>query len=177
VITEVTLNAAPVAAALDNGGWLVLAGTLLERITANERETVTTVSPPAERTASLTTDAPGNAYIYLGDAQSTLLAVGAGGDLLWRATYPTPAGLLPPLLASGSGCVLYALDVDGRLHAFNTQDGALVNQLQLYAGGTRNGSPGARLLRMDNRDLVMAASGFLTMVALDGRQLGAAACG
>jgi murein DD-endopeptidase MepM/ murein hydrolase activator NlpD len=155
------------------GGWLTLADTQLRWL--GETTPLARVSPPPGRTAALTADSLGSSYVYLGDSDGTLLAFAPDGTLRWRAAYPFAANYQPPLLAVGGGCLLYTLDVDGMVNVFNAADGELVNQLQLYAGGSERTSPRARVLRADSADRLTVASGFLTMVTLDGLKLGGAA--
>ncbi|HEX2905972.1 MAG TPA: PQQ-binding-like beta-propeller repeat protein, partial [Phototrophicaceae bacterium] len=159
-------------AALGSGSWLVLAGGNLEQHTGAETRVLAAVAPPG-RAAALTADALGNSYLYLGDTDSTLLAYGPDGTLRWQVTYPVASASLPPLLAVGQGCLLYTLDVDGMLNVFSTADGALVNQLPLYAGGTERTMPAARLLQVDpTTEQIEIATGFLTTLLLDGTRLG-----
>jgi hypothetical protein len=156
-------------AALGSGSWLVLDGANLNQHTGAETRVLAEVTPLPGRAAALTTDALGNSYLYLGDADSTLLAYGPDGTLRWQVTYPTAPAYLPPLLAVGKGCWLYTLDVDGMFNVFSTADGTLVNQLQLYAGGTERTMPAARLLRVDSAtEQIEVATGFLTTLLLDG---------
>ena len=153
----------------------MLDGTRLHIINGNEDDLLATVSPPPGRTARLAVDPLGDSYIYLGDTDSTLLAIGRAGDIRWRVNVPGIDSPIPPLLTTGGGCLLYMLDTDGRLNVFNTADGQLVNTVQLYAGGRRNTSPGSRLLRADATERIEVAPGFLTLFTLDGAQLGGAA--
>jgi murein DD-endopeptidase MepM/ murein hydrolase activator NlpD len=172
VLTSLQLDDFNAAAPLPDGSWLVLAGTELQHLTHGEARMITSVSPPPGRTARITADWLGNNYIYLGDADATLIAIGNEGNLRWRVKYPVNNPTLPPLLALGGGCLLYTMDADGMINVFSTADGTLLNQLQMYAGGRRNSSPGARLLRVDTTDQVLAGSGFLTMLTLDGTKMG-----
>jgi hypothetical protein len=90
----------------------------------------------------------------------------------WRANYPFPPASLPPLLRTGGGCLLYTLDADGMLNVFSTTDGSLIDQVQLYSGGSQTGSPRARLLEVDVNERIRVGSGFLSLVTLDGKVLG-----
>jgi len=80
------------------------------------------------------------------------------------------------LLVAGNTCRLYSLDVDGLLNVFDASDGRVLTQIQLYAGGRRTTRPLARLLRVDAAEQVYVSSGFLTLMFLDGNQLGEASC-
>lgn len=172
ILYETVFRDSPVTAPIPSGGWLALDGTTLYRIYDGQREALATISPTPGRWARLTADVTGNAYLYLGDAGASLLALDAAGDVLWRVRYPIPVGVLPPLVAVGGGCLLYTLDVDGMLNVFSTTDGTLIDQRKLYAGGDRNGSPPARMLQVDEFERVLVGSGFLTTAALDGAVLG-----
>jgi hypothetical protein len=162
----------PVIGSTSNGSWLILEGTQLARIEHNSRQALGVVSPPPGRTANLTADMLGNSYIYLGDNDDTLLALGPNGEMRWRVDYPPTDNILPPLLRTGNGCLLYALDADGKFNVFNTANGELLTQMQLYAGGNESSRPRARVLNIDAAEHINIASGFLTMVTMDGWLLG-----
>jgi hypothetical protein len=172
VLYETTYERIAAAVAQPDGQWLVLNGSELNRIHPGENHTLNAISPPPGRTAAMTADVLGNSYIYLGDAQRTLLALDMNGNVRWRVNTPYIAGLLAPILDVGNGCLLYALGVDGLLSVFNTADGVLVTQRQLYAGGEQTGSPTGRLLNVDANERVQVGAGFLTMMTLDGKVLG-----
>ncbi|MBI5667544.1 MAG: peptidoglycan DD-metalloendopeptidase family protein [Chloroflexi bacterium] len=178
VVDERKLDAPPVAAPLADESWLVLDGKTLKRLTAGENHTLATVTPPPGRAAALAADILGNTYLFVGDSGRTLLSLAADGTLRWRVTYPVAPAYLPPLMAIGRGCLLYTLDVDGMLNVFDTADGTLLNQLQLYAGGTERTMPAARQLKADANDQLLVSAGFLTTLVLDGAKLGGnrAAC-
>jgi hypothetical protein len=109
----------------------------------------------------------------MNDVDKTLMALDPTGQMRWRvryASYPPP--ILPPLVRVGNGCLLYTLDLDGTLNVINTADGALLNQMHLYAGGDESGNPRARLLNVDSEERVQMVSGFLTFVTFDGWKLG-----
>ncbi len=171
IVDERRLSAAPVAAPVDGASWLVLDGTQLKRLTGSDNHTLATVSPPPGRAAAVAADVLGNSYVYLGDAGSTLLSFAPDGTLRWRVAYPVAPSYLPPLLATGGGCWLYTLDPDGMLNVFSTADGALLNQLQLYAGGNERTMPAARLLRVAADERLEVGAGFLTTITLDGTKL------
>lgn len=170
-----TTYADPVAAAPDrSGGWLLLDGPQIRRIAGGQNHSIGTLAPPPGRAARVAVDVLGNAYIYSADADGTLISINASGDMRWRTPYPA-AGALSPLLATGSGCMLYALDSDGMLNVFDTSSGDLLRQAQVYAGGRRNGSPAARLLTVDANERVRAAAGYISVVTFDGWALGGSA--
>lgn len=166
VTSEMTFPRTPVAAAVPNG-WVILAGTSLYRTTSGGVEQYGTVSPPPGLNARITADAMGNAYIYLNDSQSTLLAVDAAGGVRWRSYYPWQGSGVPPVLQVDNGCALYALDRDGALRIFDAQDGGLLAERRLYAGGNRNDSPAARLIQPLGANQVLVSAGFLSVYLLD----------
>lgn len=167
-----TTYADTVAAAPDrSGGWLLLDGSQVKRIAGGANHNISTLAPPPGRVGRLTVDVLGNTYLYARGDGGTLLSVDASGSVRWRIPYEAP-GALAPLLATGSGCMLYTLDSDGTLNVFDTASGDLLRQAQLYAGGRRNGSPAARLLTVDANERVRAAAGYLSVVTLDGWALG-----
>ncbi|NWG17171.1 MAG: peptidoglycan DD-metalloendopeptidase family protein [Chloroflexi bacterium] len=178
VQAEHRLGSSAVMAPVGDGSWLALDGAALQRLAGAEMQPVAKVGLPAGRAAALSADHLGNSYVYLGDSDSTLLSYTPDGALRWRVSYPVGPAYLPPLLETGGGCWLYTLDVDGMLNIFNAADGALVRQMQLYAGGTERAMPGARLLHADAAEQLEVAAGFLTTLLLDGTHLGgeAAAC-
>ncbi len=162
-----------------SGGWLLLNGAALWHAEQGALAPAATLSPAAGRTARLVSSV-GSVFIYAGDADATLLALDDAGALRWRVDYPHPLSSIAPLMAVGSGCLLYTLDADGMLNIFRGSDGALLAQRHLYAGGLQTGSPRARLLQVSADERVWAGGGFLSIVQFDGRALApeaAAACG
>lgn len=155
-------------------GWLLLDGTDILRIDGGGATTLANTAAAPGRASALTSDALGSIYIYAGDGERTLLSLNPDGAIRWRVRYPV-ALQLPPILTVGGGCLLYSLDDDGMLNIFSTADGALVNQIQLYAGGVQSNHPQARMLRVDSQDRILIGSGFLSLLALDGTILGSAA--
>lgn len=172
VLHETTFAAARAFTALPGGGWLVLDGAQLYRVASGTETAIAQVTPPAGRTARLASDIVGNVYVYLGDADSTLLSLDPYGGVRWRTTYPAGLTSLAPLLDVGGGCTLYTLDPDGMLNAFDTISGDLVAQRQLYAGGVQSGSPRARILQVDTAERIRVNAGFLSTFTLDGTALG-----
>ncbi len=165
VLFETTYSDAAAAAPDRSGGWLLLDGPYIRRIAGGENHSIGTLAPPPGRTARITVDVMGNIYVY--SADGALISISSGGGARWRTPYPA-AGALPPLLATGGGCLLYSLDASGALNVFDTSSGALLRQAQIYAGGRRSGSPAARLLTVDANERVHAAAGYLSVVTLDG---------
>jgi murein DD-endopeptidase MepM/ murein hydrolase activator NlpD len=172
VVSETSFNGTPTATPLPNADWLVLADGTLTHLATQGNSTIATQNLTAGHSPQITGDQAGNAYVYLDDAQRTLVALNADGTLRWRTNYPRGVNSGAPLLAAGKGCLLYTLDIDGMLNTFNAGDGNLINQIQLYAGGRRNSRPEARLLRVDAAEQVYVATGFLSMLIFDGRKLG-----
>jgi murein DD-endopeptidase MepM/ murein hydrolase activator NlpD len=152
------------------GGWIVIDGMDVLRFDVAGSQALASTGIAQGRSAALTTDPYGNSYYYAGDREQTLLAIAPDGNILWRVRYPQ-ASRQSPLLDTGGGCLLYALDDDGMLNVFSTTDGALLAQTQLYSGGAQNSHPRARLLRVDEQERVLMGSGFLSLLALDGRML------
>jgi murein DD-endopeptidase MepM/ murein hydrolase activator NlpD len=165
-------SAAPLLAPVPGGGWLVLDGAALWRVHDDSKSLVTRLDAAPGRTANLTADALGNAYLYLGDWDSTLLSINRGGQVRWRTTYPAALAVIGPLLRADNGCLLYGLDDDGAFHVFDASSGELSAERQIYAGGIRNSSPAARFLRPQADNTVVVGAGFLTTVVLDGAALG-----
>lgn len=168
----VTLKDAPIVSVEADGRWLILDGQTLMHIKDGQSAIIGTIPSVAGRAAQLSSDKAGNVYVYMDDSERTLLAIGADGQQRWSIQYPKAINADPPLLATGNGCLLYSLDVDGTLNAFSGADGRLVNQIALYAGGRRSTNPHARLLRVDAAEQVYVASGFLSLVVFDGTKLG-----
>lgn len=171
ITVEVPLRESPITSPTSNG-WMLLDRTDLILQNGSSSQPLATVSPLPGSTAQITVDVAGNTYVYLGDADHTLLTFDSSGALRWRTEYPREGNFLPPLLKTGRGCLLYALDSDGLLNVFNTADGSLLNQVQVYAGGSRNGNPNARLLTVSEGEQVQVMGGYLTMLTLDGFKLG-----
>jgi murein DD-endopeptidase MepM/ murein hydrolase activator NlpD len=168
VTFETQYEAMPLVAPDPTGGWIAVAGTTVKRLAGGANHDLTTLAPVPGRTAAVSVDLVGNSYLYLGDGARTLLSLDPNGVVRWRAEYPTPPGALPPLLHTGGGCMLYALDRDGGLNVFNTLDGRLLRRVNLYAGGRGSGTPRARLLEVGPAEQIRANPGFLTTIWFDG---------
>ena len=155
-----------------DGSWLGLDGPRFFRITDGQRQELATLDSPPGNAAALTVDLAGNVYVFLDDNANSLLSLDAGGRLRWRVDGPVAPSPLPPLLETGSGCLLYALDARGGLSLIDSADGNLLRRIELYAGGNHNSSPRGRLLQVDVDERIHVSSGFLTLLTLDGWVLG-----
>ena len=156
-----------------DGSWLGLEGRRFFRIVADQVQELATLDSRPGSAAAIAMDMYGNSYLYNGGA--SLLSLDAQGVQRWRVTWPGARSARPPLLDTGSGCLLYALDARGDLSLIDAADGSLLRRIELYAGGDRNGLPLARLLQVDVDERVYASSGFLSLALLDGWLLGGAA--
>lgn len=173
VVYQTLLGSAASITPLAAGGWIALDGTQLYRIAGGQRQTIAQIVPRGQRTTRITVDGEGHIYIYLGDLENTFLSVDAAGETRWRVQYPHEGSrVLAPLLLAAPRCLLYTLDADGMLNIFDSRDGALLDQRPLYAGGVQSGSPRARLLAHDRSGSLEVGAGFLTVMTLDGWQLG-----
>jgi murein DD-endopeptidase MepM/ murein hydrolase activator NlpD len=173
---DLRLTAVPLAASALDGSWLLLDGHVLKRQQVDRIDTLTTIGSASGTGTQIAVDSAGGTYLFVDDAERTLIALDASGRMRWRVNYPRQVGEIPPLLAAGSGCLLYTLDGDGMMNVFDVTDGSLVNQIALYAGGWRVRNPAARLLEVDVAEQVYAATGYLTLMLLDGRKLGGSTC-
>ena len=164
----------PVVAPARDGTWIGLDGAQFKRFVDGENHDLNNIGQVAGRTATATVDLLGNTYVYVGDFAGSLVGLDANGIRRWQVAYPDASESLSPLMATGSGCLLYTLDASGMLNIFNTTNGDLLQQVELYAGGNRS-SPRARLLHVDAGEQIHVSSGFLSMVTLDGWTLGGTA--
>ncbi|MAS34950.1 MAG: hypothetical protein CL610_13155 [Anaerolineaceae bacterium] len=172
---EATFSQQPVVAPAWDGSWVGLDGAQFKRFAGGQNHSYGNIGLVPGRAAKATVDILGNTYVYMDDADQTLLALDAEGQVRWRIRYPMPSAALPPLMDTGNGCLLYTLDLDGMLNIFDTADGDLILQIELYAGGSRTSSPRARLLNVDQSEVIHAGSGFLSLFTLDGWALGGSA--
>ncbi len=156
-----------------DGSWLGLDGRRFFRIVADQVQELTTLDSRPGSSAAITMDMYGNSYFYNG--RTSLLSLDVQGVQRWRVTWPGARSARPPLLDTGSGCVLYALDARGDLSLIDGADGGLLRRIELYAGSDRNGLPLARLLQVDVDERIYVSSGFLSLALLDGWLLGGAA--
>jgi len=67
--------------------------------------------------------------------------------------------------------------MDGMFRVLNAADGTVMTQRQLYAGGVRNGSPPARMVRIEAGNRLLVSAGFLSLYLLDGTALAGSALG
>ncbi|MDD9957265.1 MAG: peptidoglycan DD-metalloendopeptidase family protein [Anaerolineaceae bacterium] len=155
------------------GSWLGLDGRRFFRIVGDQVQELTTLDSRPGNAAAITMDMYGNSYLYNG--RTSLISLDAQGVQRWRVAWPGARSARPPLLDTGSGCLLYALDARGGLSLINGADGSLLRRIELYAGGDRNGLPLARLLQVDVDERAYVSSGFLSLALLDGWLLGGAA--
>ncbi|MDX1992118.1 MAG: peptidoglycan DD-metalloendopeptidase family protein [bacterium] len=157
-----------------SGGWMLLADNRLQHILpTGDALTLGEVNAAPGRTARLASDVTNNIYLFMGDAENTLLSWDHQGGVRWRVRYPAVSeGLLPPLMKSDLGCLLYILDADGRLNVFNAATGDMLTQVELYAGGTQNRRPAARLLDLLPDGRVRVNAGFLSTITLNSAALG-----
>lgn len=172
IIFESTFDQQPVVAPAWDGSWVGMDGAQFKRFSNGENHSFNSINTVPGRTAAVTADLLGNAYVYLAEPSNMLVSLDPEGQVRWQVEYPASTLALPPLMDTGSGCMLYMLDMDGFLHLFNASNGDLVHQVQLYPGGERNSSPRARLLEVDTNERIRAGSGFLSVVTLDGWALG-----
>lgn len=163
---DASFNRTPVAS-FGSGGWVMAADYSFYRVVDSDAEPVLTLPAGVGRSAQIVSDALGSAYLYLDDTGRTLLSVDSSGALRWRTNLPVSNTPIAPLLRVDNGCALYALDVDGTLRIFSAQDGELLGERRLYAGGVRNGSPPARLLQPQGYNRLLVSAGFLTLYLLD----------
>ncbi len=168
---EETFAQQPLVVPAADGSWVGLEESVFKRFIDGANHSYDSIGIAPGRSAAAAVDALGDSYFYLGDVEHTLIALGPNGEARWQIEYPIN-DVLAPLLSTGSGCILYALDAQGTLSLYNTADGSLVKQVELYAGGDRSSSPRARLLSVDRSERIQVSSGFLTTVTLDGWALG-----
>lgn len=152
------------------GVWLGLDGRRLFRILGDGAQELATLDSRPNSAAALTMDLHGNSYVYPG--AGSLLSLDAQGSLRWRADWPGARSATPPLLDTGSGCLLHALDARGALLLIDSADGSLLRRIDLYASGNPASRAGARLLQVDVDERIHVSSGFLSLALLDGWLLG-----
>jgi murein DD-endopeptidase MepM/ murein hydrolase activator NlpD len=165
------IEASFTATSSSDGSWYWLDSLQVSRYADGQLTPLDRIGQLAGRTARMIADSRG-VYIYTADVSNTLLAINPLGEILWRVTYPYEGALtLAPLIASDTDCLLYTLDANGMMNAFNVSDGQLLRQTQLYAGGSLTGSPPARVLLVNPLGQVEIGAGFLSVITMDGRTL------
>ena len=152
------------------GAWLGLDGRRLFRLVGDRTQELASLDSRPNSAAALTMDIHGNSYVYPG--VDSLLSLDAQGSLRWRVDWPGARSATPPLLATGSGCLLHALDARGALLLLDSADGTLLRRVDLYASGNPASRAGARLLQVDVDERIHVSSGFLSLALLDGWLLG-----
>lgn len=152
------------------GVWPGLDGRRLFRVVGDQAQELATLDSLPNSAAALTMDIHGNSYVYPG--AGSLLSLDAQGSLRWRVDWPGARSATPPLLATGSGCLLHALDARGTLLLIDSADGSLLRRIDLYASGSPARRAGARLLQVDVDERIHVSSGFLSLALLDGWLLG-----
>lgn len=173
LLDERVFQDAPLVAPVPQDGWLLIGDDEILRIHNGGGQSTGTIGATYRRAAQLAADYSGYGYLYRGDSRRTLLSFDSAGAIRWQTTLPEAStDLYPPLMAVDGGCLLYVLDVDGRLLVYDANSGDLINERGLYAGGNRNRHPSARLLQVEVDGTVHISAGYLSIVTLDGRVLG-----
>lgn len=173
LLYEATFRAEPIVTSTTNGAWIIVGNGQLWQVVNETSRVIADIDINMGRTATLTSDRVGNIYLYSGNADDSILSWNEQGALRWEVEYPEiNETLFAPILQTDNGCLLYSLDVDGRLNQFNATTGELVNQIALYAGGNRTRRPSARSLAIIG-DYLHVHAGFLTTLTFDNRSLGA----
>ena len=157
--------------AYPGGGFIALDGPNLIRLQGDENHTLATLDRAPARASRLAVDSMGRAWLYDATTPLTLTAFDADGLVRWNIEVPEGRPGLSPLLAVGGGCLLYTLDADGALRAYQTEDGTLAAERLLFPGGNQSGSPRARLLTASPTDELTVSAGFLSVLRLDGLAL------
>lgn len=173
---ETRFSLPPYIAPTPEGGWAALDGGRLLILDETGTRELGETGVQNPRNARLTLDTEHNFYLYLGESENLLLSYDSAGVLRWRIPYPYPSASPPPLLHTPTSCALFTLDSDGMVNVFRSTDGALLNQIQLYAGGQQSSSPRGRLLRSGGAGEIIVGSGFLTLVSFRSAALTGETC-
>ncbi len=177
IIVEHRLDdSTPVTSIIPTSGWAVLDGANTLRLSGGSLVNGAHLPINPGISAAITGSPSGDLYVYAGDNDRTLLAIAADGSVRWRVRYPVASGAYPPIMGVGSGCALYTLDSDGMLNAFDTQDGTLRGQVQLYAGGSGTAQPLSRVMQVFPNDQLVVSAGFLSALLINGAPLAGEAC-
>lgn len=159
---------------LDDGSFLILVASQIALLKPDMSiETLLDAGQPLGRDSQIARDAQGDVAIYPGDGKY-LYFFDAQGGLRWRQAMPIVTSQ-PPLLAMGSGCLIYALAGDGMLIALHPEDGTLANSVRLFAGGNHY-TPAARMLRVSAGEQVQFSPGYLSVATIDGATFGGVEC-
>jgi murein DD-endopeptidase MepM/ murein hydrolase activator NlpD len=159
---------------LGDGSFLILVASQIALLKQDMSiETLMDAGQPLGRDSQIARDAKGNIAVYPGQGNHLYL-FDAQGTLLWRQPLPIVTSQ-PPLLAMGTGCLIYALGGDGTMIALRPEDGTLANSVRLFAGGNHY-SPSARMLRVAEGEQVQFSPGYLSVVTIDGAVFGGATC-
>lgn len=161
---------APVVPIASGDGFILLVASQVSRFSPDLTLTpLIDAGQLLRRGSQAAIDPQGNVYLYPGAGQE-IYAYTPDGALRWRTRLPAPP-MQPPLLAVGSGCLVYALTFDGALLAYRPADGGLRGLVALYAGGEKN-NPAARSLAVLPGEQVQFSAGYLSTATLDGPTLG-----
>ena len=128
---------------------------------------------PIGRGAQIAVDTQGGVTLYPGYG-SQLFNFAADGTRRWQ-TNLTSIPRQPPLLAVGSGCLVYALTADGALLVYSGTNGQLRGLTTLYAGG-EHGHEAARWLHTLAGDEVQFAAGYSSIATVSGPGLSGVTC-
>ena len=173
LLYEAIFRAEPIITPTASGSWIIAGNGQLWEIVNETSRIIADINITIGPTATLTTDRVGNIYLYTGNSDDTMRSWNEQGELRWAVGYiAVGETLFAPILETDNGCILYSLDVNGRLHQFNAMTGELISQITLYAGGNRTRRPSARSLAIIG-DQLQVHAGFLTTITFDNRSLGA----
>lgn len=156
-------------------GWLLLTGSQVFKSQGDVFSALGTLSATGRSSmgafAAMVSDSQNNTYIFAGGNDSTLLSLSPSGAVRWQVDYPVELRSPTPLLSiSPQACALYTLDPDGMLNAFDPNDGDLIAQVPIYAGG-RAGNVNGRMLHAFSGEGLVISSGFLSTWVMNGRNI------
>lgn len=170
MLLETRLSPAPQVFAGSPGSFVVLQGETLQTLDATlALQTVVQMPRSATSGAQVVTAGDGRMYLYPGEGRS-LYAYNPAGELQWIGYLPGES-VRSPQLAVGGGKLVSVLTADGTLLNFDTFDGRLLGQHELYTGGLDGGGATARWVYVDANETIHFSAGFLTVAALDGHML------
>ncbi|MBX3066756.1 MAG: peptidoglycan DD-metalloendopeptidase family protein [Anaerolineae bacterium] len=155
---------------LNDGSFLILVSSQIALLGADmSLSTLMDVGQPLLRDSQIVRDAKGDVFLYPGQG-SRLYGYDAAGMLRWEMKLPVQPNE-PPLLALGTGCLLYSLQSDGSLLALNPEDGSILARDTVYPGGNHH-MPAVRFLRMLPNEQVQFSAGYLSIFTIDGPTFG-----